>query len=119
MTKSITICALVGLICLFTEVVRGQQASAVQPLAPAMITESSQHSAAEPSESDVAKANNAIAPMNAIYFQNYYAPTVRNVLAVGPMVVAPTRDEPLPRARQMASRAGGSWDSLAVGRQLN
>ena len=73
----------VGLICPLTE-------------APGMITESSQDSAAGPSESDVAKANNPIAPMKAICFQNYYVPTVRNVLAVGPMVVAPTRDEPLP-----------------------
>lgn len=39
-----------------------------------MITESSQDSAAGPSESDVAKAKNPIAPMNAIYFKSYYAP---------------------------------------------
>ena len=32
-----------------------------------------------PSESDVAAANNPIAPMNAIFFQNYYAPTVYGV----------------------------------------
>jgi len=50
MTKSITICALVvGLICPLTE-------------APGLITESSQDSAAGPSESDVAKANNPITP---------------------------------------------------------
>jgi hypothetical protein len=50
MTKSITICAqVVGLICPLTE-------------APGLITESSQDSAAGPSESDMAKANNPITP---------------------------------------------------------
>jgi len=79
-TKGITICALViQLICSFTEVARGQQASSLQPLAQGMITESSQDSAPGPPESNVANANNPIAPMNAIYFQNYYAPTVYGV----------------------------------------
>ena len=79
-TKGITICALVvELICSFTEVARSQQASPVQPPAQVMITESSQDSAPGPPESDVAKANNPIAPMNAIYFQNYYAPTLYGV----------------------------------------
>ena len=73
MTKSITICALVvGLIGLFTAVARGQQAGPAQPPAAGMIAGSSQDSAGGPSESDVAKANNRIAPMNAIYFQNYW-----------------------------------------------
>jgi hypothetical protein len=79
-TKVITICALVvELTCSFPGVSRGQQASPVQPPAPGMITESSQDSAAGPPESDVAKANNPLSPMNAIYFQNYYAPTVYGV----------------------------------------
>jgi len=58
--KSISIYALViGLIWPFTQAARGQQSSA-----------------GGPSESDVAAANNPIAPLNAIFLQNYYAPTV-------------------------------------------
>ena len=50
-TKGITICALViELICSFSEVARGQQASLLQPLAQGMITESSQGSAPGPPE---------------------------------------------------------------------
>jgi hypothetical protein len=74
--KSITIYALIiGLICPFTQVARGQQSGPVQP-PPATMVEGPQRSAGGPSESDVATANNPIAPMNAMYFQNYYAPTV-------------------------------------------
>jgi hypothetical protein len=43
------------------------------------MVEKSQRSAGGSSESDVATANNPIAPLNAIYFQNYYAPTVYGV----------------------------------------
>ena len=74
MTKWITIYALIiGLICPFTQVARGQQASPVQPPPSGVVTQSS---TGGPSASDVANANNPIAPMNALYFQNYYAPTV-------------------------------------------
>jgi hypothetical protein len=44
-----------------------------------MITQGPESSAGSPSESDVATANNPIAPMKALFFQNYYAPTVYGV----------------------------------------
>ena len=110
-TKGITICALVvELICSLTEVAWGQQASPVQPPEQRMITESSQDSAPGPPESDVAKANNPIAPMNAIYFQNYHAPTVygvpgpdnlfdiRSILISGRQIIRAT----LPRSSKVA-----------------
>lgn len=90
MTNSITFSALLaGLICSFTQVARGQQPGPVPPSArlskgPAVPQEGH-------SESDVATANNPIAPMNALYFQNYYAPTVysaprsSNLLDFGPL----------------------------------
>ena len=72
--KRIAIYALVvGLIFPFTQVARGQQASPVQPPPSGAVA---QHSSGGPSASDVANANNPIAPMNALFFQNYYAPTV-------------------------------------------
>ena len=74
MKKRATIYALIiGLICLFTQVVRGQQSSSAQPPPSGAVA---QNSSGEPSASNVASANNPIAPMNALYFQNYYAPTV-------------------------------------------
>jgi hypothetical protein len=68
----------IGLICGFAQAARGQQSSPVQPQ-PATMVGGPQGSAGGPSESDVATANNPIAPLNAIYFQNYYAPTVYGV----------------------------------------
>jgi hypothetical protein len=77
--KSIAIYALiVGLIGPFTQVARGQQSEPVQP-PPAAIVGGPQGSTGSPSESDVATANNPIAPMNAIFFQNFFAPTVYGV----------------------------------------
>ena len=79
MRNRVSICTLIiGLIYPFTQVARGQQSGPVQP-PPARIVEESQRSAGGPSESDVATANNPIAPLNAIYFQNYYAPTVYGI----------------------------------------
>jgi hypothetical protein len=43
------------------------------------MVEESQRSPRGSSESEVATANNPIAPLNAIYFQNYYVPTVYGV----------------------------------------
>jgi hypothetical protein len=75
----LSICTLIiGLICPFTQVARGQQSDPVQP-PPATMVEGPQRSTGGVSESDVATANNPIAPLNAIYFQNYYAPTVYGV----------------------------------------
>ncbi|HWY59705.1 MAG TPA: hypothetical protein VNZ03_34905 [Terriglobales bacterium] len=77
--KRITIYVLlIGLIWPFTQVARGQESGPVQP-PPATMVEESQRSAGGASESDVATANNPIAPFNAIYLQNYYAPTVFGV----------------------------------------
>lgn len=74
------ICTLIiGLICPFTQVARGQQTGPVPPLLSGTIAERPESSPGGPSESDVATANNPIAPMNALYFQNYYAPTVYGV----------------------------------------
>ena len=74
MRKRTTIYALIiGLICPFTQVARGQQSGPAQLTPSAMVAQSS---SGGPSASDIANANNPIAPMNAIYFQNYYAPTV-------------------------------------------
>ena len=79
MRNRVSICTLIiGLICPFTQVARGQQSGPVQP-PPTMMVEGPQRSAGGSSESDVATANNPIAPLNAIYFQNYYAPTVYGV----------------------------------------
>jgi hypothetical protein len=76
MTKSIIICALiVGLTGRFTVVARGQEVGVAQPPAPGTLTDGAQEAAEVRSESDVARANNPIAPMNSIYFQNYYAPS--------------------------------------------
>jgi hypothetical protein len=73
-TKWITIYALIiGLICPFTQVARGQESGPVQPRPSGIVTQSS---TGGPSASDVANANNPIAPMNALFCQNYYAPTV-------------------------------------------
>lgn len=74
MRKRTTIYALIiGLICPFTQVARGQQSGPAQPPPSGMVAQSS---SGGPSASDIANANNPIAPMNAIFFQNYYAPTV-------------------------------------------
>ena len=79
MRNRVSICTLIiGLICPFTQVARGQQSDPVQP-PPATMVEESQRRAGVSSESDVATANNPIAPLNAIYFQNYYAPSVYGV----------------------------------------
>jgi hypothetical protein len=75
MRKRTTIYALIiGLICPFTRVARGQQSGPAQPPPSGMVAQSS---SGGPSASDIANANNPIAPMNAIFFQNYYAPTVK------------------------------------------
>jgi len=79
MTNRITMYTLtIGLIYSLTQAAWGQQSAPVQPPA-ATLVEGSQRSTGGPSPSDVATANNPIAPMNAIYFQNYYAPTVYGV----------------------------------------
>lgn len=81
--KRITPSALIiGLIGLFTQVAGGQQSDPVQP-PPARMVGGPEGSTGGPSESDVAAANNPIAPMNAIFFQNYYAPTVYGVPGAG------------------------------------
>jgi hypothetical protein len=75
MPNRVTICAvIIGLICPFTQVARAQQPDPVQP-PPATMVEGPQRSTGGVSASEVATANNPIAPMNAIFFQNYYAPT--------------------------------------------
>ena len=62
MKNSIAIFALIiGLICPFTQVARGQQSDPVQP-PPAMMVEGTQRSTGGVSASDVATANNPIAP---------------------------------------------------------
>ena len=77
MMKRTTIYALIiELIFAFTQVARGQQSGAVQPPPSGAVA---QNSSGGPSASDVANANNPIAPMNALYFQNYYAPTIYGV----------------------------------------
>jgi hypothetical protein len=74
MRKRTTIYALIiGLICPFTQVARGQQSGPAQPAPSGMVAQSS---SGGPSASDIANANNPIAPMNAIFLQTYYAPTV-------------------------------------------
>jgi hypothetical protein len=75
MTTSISYLLIIGLISVLTQAARGQQSGAVQ-LPAATITEESPKTRGTSSESEVATANNPIAPMNAVYFQNYYAPTV-------------------------------------------
>jgi hypothetical protein len=66
MMKRTTIYALIiGLIFAFTQVARGQQSGAVQPPPSGAVA---QNSSGGPSASDVANANNPIAPMNALYF---------------------------------------------------
>ena len=69
---------IIGLISVLTQAARGQQSGPVQ-LPAATIAEEPLKRSGAPSESEVATANNPIAPMNAIYFQNYYAPTVYGV----------------------------------------
>ena len=76
MNMRISICTLItGLICPFTQAARGKPPGPVKPPPSATIVERPNSSAGGRSESDVANANNPIAPMNALYFQNYYAPT--------------------------------------------
>ena len=67
---------LIGLICPFTQVARGQQSDPVQPFPSAMVAQRSVNSPGGASESDVATANNPIAPMDDAFLQNYYAPAV-------------------------------------------
>jgi len=55
---------------------QAQQSDPVQASPPGTATRSS---SGGPSASVVSTANNPIAPLNAIYFQNYYAPTVNGV----------------------------------------
>jgi hypothetical protein len=84
MANSVAIYTLIiGLICAFAQAARGQQSGPVQPPPTGMTAESSQDSGGGQSESDVATANNPIAPMNAIYFQNYYVPPVYGVPGSG------------------------------------
>jgi len=78
MTTRISYSLIIGLISVSTQAARGQQSGAVR-LPAATIAEEPQKRSGAPSESEVATANNPIAPMNAIYFQNYYAPTVYGV----------------------------------------
>jgi hypothetical protein len=78
MTTSISYSLILGLISVLTQAARGQQSGPVQ-LPAATIAEEPPKSLGAPFESEVATANNPIAPMNAIYFQNYYAPTVYGV----------------------------------------
>ena len=78
MTTRISYSLIIGLISVLAQAARGQQSGPVQ-LPAATIAEEPQKRSGAPSESEVATANNPIAPMNAIYFQNYYAPTVYGV----------------------------------------
>lgn len=74
--KSISIYALIiGVMWPFAQAARGQQSGPSQPPPSAMSAQSPESSAGGASESDVAAANNPIAPMNAIFLQNYYTPT--------------------------------------------
>jgi hypothetical protein len=74
MNDRVIICALIiGLTSGFSPVARGQQSDPVQ-FAPATMVGGAEGSTGGQSQSDVATANNPITPMNAIYFQNYYAP---------------------------------------------
>ena len=75
MTTSVSYSLIIGLISVLIQAARGQQSGPVQ-LPAATIAEEPQKSRGAPSESEVATANNPIAPMNAVYLQNYYAPTV-------------------------------------------
>jgi hypothetical protein len=52
---------------------QAQQSAPVQASPPGTATQSS---SGGPSASDVSTANNPIAPLNAIFFQNYYSPTL-------------------------------------------
>lgn len=71
--KRISIYALIiGLICPLTQVARGQQSGVVQSPPSDVVPQSSSGGI---SASDVATGNNPLAPLNAIFFQNYYAPT--------------------------------------------
>lgn len=80
MTKPTIIYALmIALICPLTQVARGQQSGPVQPPPSGTINQRSESSSGGASQSDVATANNPIAPMTALFFQNYYAPTVYGV----------------------------------------
>jgi hypothetical protein len=69
---------IIGLTSGFSPVARGQQSDPVQ-LAPATMVGAPEGSTGGQSQSDVATANNPITPMNAIYFQNYYAPTAYGI----------------------------------------
>ena len=173
MRKSITIYALtIGLIWSVAPAASGQQSGPVKS-APPTTVEPPQTSTRTSSESDVATASKPIAPMDAIFFQNFYAPTIyglpgpsnlldvrevvvsgrqivratlpissaegsngnqqsglgdfnafdairvtpeesKNVLAVGPLLVAPSAESFL-RTRQMASRIRRGRPSFAVG----
>jgi hypothetical protein len=76
MTNNLKICVLgIALVCSLPQAAQGQETGLVQP-PPSTIVQNPRSGVGAPSESDVATANNPIAPMNAVYFQNYYAPTV-------------------------------------------
>jgi hypothetical protein len=62
----------VALLWPFAQAARGQQSDSVQPATNIV---GGKGGPAASSESDVATANNPIAPLDAIFFQNYYAPT--------------------------------------------
>lgn len=81
--KIITIYTLfIGFAWLFTQAAWGQQSDSVQP-PPATTVEGPQKTAGGVSASEVANANNPLAPMNAVFFQNYYAPTSYGVPGSG------------------------------------
>jgi hypothetical protein len=114
--KRIAIYALVvGLIFPFTQVAQGQQAGPVQPppLGPV-----AQSSSGGPSASDVANANNPIAPMNALFFQNYYAPTAygtpgpNNLLDLRTLMVSGRQ---IVRATLPISSSGNTNDNQSSG----
>jgi hypothetical protein len=62
----------VALLWPFSQAARGQQSDPVQPATNIVGSKAGRGAS---SESDVATANNPIAPLDAIFFQNYYAPT--------------------------------------------
>jgi hypothetical protein len=80
MGSRVTICGLiVGFACPFIPLARGQQSGPVESRTSEGTAENPGSPGGVASESDVATANNPIAPMNALYFQDHFAPAVYGV----------------------------------------
>jgi hypothetical protein len=80
MTTSISYSLIIGLISALTQAARGQQ-SGPRAASGSDDRRGTSKKPGAPPESEVATANNPIAPMNTIYFQKYYPPTVYGVPA--------------------------------------